>query len=394
MAELIDFERAIELVQSMSLAVTAIESCPLGEAMGRVLANGVVSDRDLPPFNRAAMDGYAFAHESASDCMPVAGARRAGEADDLTVPAGSCIGISTGAAVPPPCDTVVPFECTDRGDPVRVDGAIPQAGRHVHTQGSDAKEGDTLLSPGVMIGAAEVGIAAMVGCTTLSVRSRPRVALLTSGDEVVGEGVDPAPHQIRNSNGPMVAALTRRLGGHIERHEHLRDDLQSTLESIERAAESCEVVVTTGGISAGRHDHLPAACESLGCQWVISGVRMQPGKPVRVGTWGQKTIVCLPGNPVSALVTASLFLAPILRTCLGRNPAAAWRQVQLGADAKSNAGRTLLRPARLTSPSIASIPIWQGSGDLVHTASTSGIVRLPLSDRAAAGDHVWFTPWP
>jgi len=394
MPHLIDFDTAIELMQALPVAQTVPESCLLSEAVGRVIAETVLADRDLPPFNRAAMDGYAFDRGSATNSMPVVGARRAGEVEPIDVPPGNCIGISTGAAVPASCDTVVQFEATDRGDPVCIEGELPAAGRHIHTQGSDAQSGDALINAGTRLGAAEIGIAAMVGRQKLAVRSVPRVALLTSGDEVVACGIDPASHQIRNSNGPMVTALVERLGGHVERHVHLQDDPDSTTGTIQRVVQSCDVIVTTGGISAGRHDYLPAALESLGCSWVISGVRMQPGKPIRIGVLGERIVVCLPGNPVSALVTAALFLGPVLRAYLGCDPALRWQPVTLAEGIKSNAARTLLRPATLAGPARVSVPPWQGSGDLVHTAGTDGLVRLPLSDRARAGDTASFTPWP
>ncbi|MCP4757926.1 MAG: molybdopterin molybdotransferase MoeA [Planctomycetes bacterium] len=394
MPQLIEFDNAVDLVKSLSLPLTNTETRSLDEAMGCVLAERLVADRDLPPFNRAAMDGYAFVHASASKSMPIAGARRAGEVKAIDVPPGTCIEISTGAAVPDPCDTVIPFELTNRGDPVRIDGDLPVSGRHIHQQGSDAVAGDVLVRPGTSLGPAEIGIAAMAGHVALSVRGAPRVCLLTSGDEVVQEGAMPAPHQIRNSNGPMVSALVRRIGGRIEHHQHLRDDLESTTQSIRRASDSCDVIVTTGGISAGRHDYLPDAFESLGCQWLISGVGMQPGKPLRIGSLGECTVVCLPGNPVSALVTAAVFLTPILQKYLGIEPGPNWRSVELAEDAKSNPNRTLLRPALLKDSTHVSIPKWQGSGDLVHAAGTNGIVRLPQTNHAPAGERVSFAPWP
>ena len=392
MAALMDFDEALSVVAGIGSCTPQCDPAPLRAAEGRGLGSPVVADRALPPFNRAAMDGYAFLHSASRGPRPVVGEVRAGDEAAPTVPAGSCVAISTGAAVPQDCDTVVPVEDTDRGDPMTMTGDPPARGRHVHAHGEDVKQGASVIEAGVRIGSAEVGIAAMVGCEKVAVRRRPTVAILTSGDEVVPNGTDPTPHCIRNSNAPMVAALAHRIGAEVVDTAHLQDDRAAVDTAI--ASTLADVIVTTGGISAGRHDHIAAAFTSAGTDWAIQGVQMQPGKPARVGVLGDRTVVCLPGNPVSALVTAAMFLAPVLRSRLGLPPGPRWRTVRLGESLRCNAKRTMLRPAFTPDSGTAVVPVWHGSGDLVHAAGTRGVVRLPLAASADAGTEVRFTRWP
>ncbi len=392
MAALMDFDEALRVAAQLGACTPCSDPVPLRAAEGRVLGEAVAADRDLPPFNRAAMDGYALAHSTSPAPRPVVGDVRAGDEEAPAVPHGSCVTISTGAAVPHDCDTVVPIECTDRGNPMRITGDLPAPGRHIHARGEDVKHGATVLHAGTRLGPAEIGIAAMVGCDCVQVRRRPTVAILTSGDEVVQTGAVPTPHRIRNSNGPMVTALVHRIGGEATETTHLRDDRASVGAAIERAA--ADVIVTTGGISMGRHDHIAAALEAAGTNWQVQGVAMQPGKPARLGLLGERIVVCLPGNPVSALVTAAVFLAPVLRARLGLPPGPRWRPVRVAETITCNPKRTLLRPACTPEPGTALVPVWHGSGDLVHAADTRGLVRLPMASSAAAGTEVPFTRWP
>ena len=394
MAALLDLDSALNCTTDGVVPTSRTECIPLAAASERVLAADVIADRDLPPFNRAAMDGYAYDHTHDCESRPVCGHLRAGDPAQIDVPRGHCVGIATGAPVPPSCNTVVPHELTDRSDPLTITGDAPIRGGNIHPQAADASRGHTLVKAGQRLSSAEVGIAAMTGCVSVTVRAKPRVTLLTSGDEVVGAGIEPAAHQIRNSNHPMVGMLVARSGGELDQHHHLADNPKAVRAAIENAALSADVIVTTGGISAGKHDFLPDAFKDLGCQWRVAGVSMKPGKPVRIGQLKQCVVVCLPGNPVSSLVTGTLFLAPIIRALLGITPGPRWRSVRLTESVRSSAHRTLLRPAHTPTVDSVSIPTWHGSGDLAHLAGTRGLIRLPLCSHVDAGTEVPFTRWP
>jgi molybdopterin molybdotransferase len=394
MAALIDLDTAIDRTTEGVLTIDRTETVSLAAASERVLAVDVVADRDLPPFNRAAMDGYAYDHDHAATSRPVCGHIQAGDPMQVDVSPGHCVGIATGAPVPPSCNTVVPHELTDRSDPLTITADAPPRGGNIHPQAADAARGKILINAGQLLSSAEVGIAAMTGYESLLVRAKPQITLLTSGDEVVGAGIEPASHQIRNSNHPMISMLAARAGGELNQHHHLADDPNALTAVLEHAADSADVIVTTGGISAGKHDFLPDAFEKLGCHWRIAGVAMKPGKPIRVGRLQDCVVVCLPGNPVSSLVTGAIFLAPIIRALIGLTPGPRWRTVRLTETIRSNPHRTLLRPAHTPTSATVSIPTWQGSGDLAHLAGTRGIVRLPLGKQVDAGTEVPFTRWP
>ena len=388
-----EFNDAIDRLGELSVPTLIEETVTLHESIDRILAKPLFADRDLPPFDRACMDGYAYA-SGRQEAMPVVGEVQAGDGQVLRVPSGSCVSISTGAPLPPDTDTVIPHELTDRGSPLHVLGEWPHAGANVHLRGADACAGDCLIDAGTRIGTSEIGLLAMAGTSTVSVRGRPHVAILTTGNEVVSQEDTPKPHQIRNSNGPMLASLVDRLGGHIISMTHLPDELGNTTQKLRMAMEQVPIIVTTGGISAGDHDHMTGALDDLGIAWKVQGVAMQPGKPIRIGQCGTTTIVCLPGNPVSALVTGTLFLSTIMRLHLGIPSLPQWRPVTLAAHTRCNPRRALFRPAALTSTTSAVVPTWQGSGDLAHAAGTDGLVRLPLASECASGTEVPFMPWP
>lgn len=384
--------------------LSGAERVDLSGAAGRVLAEPIVADRALPPFDRAQMDGYALraAEVGRVKAFPVVATIAAGRAADVTVPPGRCVAIATGAPLPPGADAVVPHEWSDRGDPVRFEVTTIQPGHAVHPRGADAAAGVVLLSPGTPLGAHHVGIAASAGCTALPVRRRPRAVVITSGDEVVPVGSDVLPHQIRNSNGPMVALLLEAIGAGPIEHHHVPDEPGPTREAVGAALRRADLLVTVGGVSAGDRDHFPGAFEGHGVTASVSGARIQPGRPILVGRApgagrgaAGAVVVALPGNPVSALACTCLFVWPIVRALLGLDPALPWRDAVLAEPVKPNPTRQAFRPAALAPDGRVRVPKWAGSGDLAHTASTHGLVELPMQEAAVlAGTPLRFLRYP
>lgn len=369
------------------------------QAIGRTLRTPIVADRDLPPFDRAQMDGYAVrrAELRIDSPMPVVATVPAGSFLDRTVPPGACVAIATGAPLPADCDTVVPHEQSDRASPVRF---VPPAdrlaaGHAVHRRGADARRGDTLVHAGAILGARHIAIAATVGATSIDVAARPRVAILTSGDEVVSPSNTPRREQIRDSNGPLLAALVVAMGGDVPMRRHLADEASPTRASLDEALASHDVVATVGGISAGERDRFRAAAEAARVEFIVRRARLQPGGPIAIGVAPSGAIFLgVPGNPVSALVCAHLFLWPILRRRCGGDGALPWRIATLRESATPNPARQAFRPARLAADGGAIVPRWAGSGDLAHTAETDGILELPpQSEPIAVGASLRFLPW-
>jgi len=389
------------------VSVLGEELVPLGGALGRVLSQTVVADRDQPPFNRSAMDGYALRCDdllSNSSHHIVATIPAGGVADPGIDLSAGVARIATGAAVPGAYDAVIPVEqAEESADSQRVTflSADVKPGACIHPRGADAQAGQVLIPSGTLLGAPHIGIAAAVGAVMLSVRHKPSVSLITTGDEVRPPATatsDIEPQQIRNSNGPMMDALLRGLGVELMDHVHVTDDPEATRAAAEEALSKSDLVVTVGGVSAGRRDYLPGVWGELGLETLIKGVAIQPGKPVLVAQPNsdrEKLVIGLPGNPVSVLATAHLFVWPVVRALQGLPPALPWRRVTLSQEVRPSPRREAFRPARLTGETLDQVEMirWQGSGDLTHTSASHGFLRLPMEEQPMpAGTEAWFLP--
>lgn len=402
MTGLPDYDTALRLALTGIDAITGTEMVGPADSAGRVLAAPIVADRDLPSFNRAQLDGYALRADDLGrvERFPVVASIAAGSPADVTVETGRCVKIATGAPVPDDVDTVIGHELSDRGDPVRFTIRCIDPGHAVHPRGADAVGGDTLVATGTILSAHHLGIAAAVGTDRVEVVRRPRVVLLTSGDEVVAAGSPVATHQVRNSNGPMITTLIRRIGGEPIEHGHVADDPQETTEAVAAALDRADLLITVGGISAGERDYFPAGLAANGVTLSVHGAAIQPGRPVMVGrTAGGTVTLGLPGNPVSALACTCLFGWPIIRRLLGIDAALPWRWVELAEGVRPNARRRAFRPANLVEAlsrgERVRVPAWAGSGDLAHTAPTDGLLELPAQpEPVVTGTKLRFLPWP
>lgn len=406
------------------------ERVPVRECLGRVLRQALVADRDLPPFDRATMDGFALrrAEIVLGVPVPVAGQIHAGGRFTRQVRRGTCVAIATGAAVPNGLDTVVEHERTlpgptipsgggSSGTPTVVFRSLPSAGASIHRRGVDAARRTALVAEGVALSPELLGIAAAVGAARPAVSRRPRVAILTSGGEIVPPHSRPRREQVRNSNAPMLEALVAVLGGEVVGVEHLPDEPSLARSGLASAVEHSDVVVTVGGISAGQRDPFVALLHDPKATVLLRGASIQPGGPITVARWARRRggasragaprgaardaiLVGLPGNPVSALVCGHLFLCPIMRLLLGQTDPMPWGEVRLGEAVRPNPSRTAFRPSRLTNAQqrgtapTAMVARWSGSGDLVSTAGTDGVVEIPPGTcPVPKGVLVRFLPW-
>ncbi len=384
---------------------------PLELVHGATLAEAIFADRDLPPFDRVTMDGYAVraADIQTGTKLRVTGAISAGQSPDVVVSQGECVAISTGAQLPEGADAVIPHELTDRGSPqVTINSPPIQRFHNVHRRAADAARGERLLQVGDVLDPARIAVAAAVGVVRPLVSGgRVSVRILSSGDEVRPAATatsELAPHQIRDSNAYALRTLAPLMGGLVESVRHVPDDPESTLAAVSEAIESVDVVVTVGGISAGAHDHFPEAFSMAGVTTHIRGVNMQPGRPVFVGRADgaslpgdeqfRPIIVALPGNPASVMVTAHLFLWPVLRLLAGIEGPLPWVDRPLAEEALPNPKRPSFRPAALDPSGGARVIPWSGSGDFVHLVHADGLVRLPAqANPIPAGGSAPFLPW-
>ena len=383
MTALPSYEEALGAALSIVKRVCTPEHVPLARVVGRTLCEDIVADRDQPPFDRSTMDGFAVKASEVTQgtSMQVIGEVASGATFDGSHQEHSCVAIATGAPVPDGFDAVVPHEQTDNGsDIVRFDVDEVTGGASIHPKGSDARAGDVLIAKHTVLSPQHVGIIASVSSDEVPVISKPRVIIITSGDEVVGQGETPQQHQIRNGNNPMICAMFTAMGCEIVGSHHVADDPDETNACIaESLSGSADLVVTIGGISAGKRDFFPAAFAKAGVNLVVQGASVQPGRPVIVGKQDQAIVLGLPGNPVSALVCSTIFGWPMLKQMQGTTPDLPWQHAPLGNAVKPNPKRLAFRPCLLVDGAVT-VPPWQGSGDLVHTGATHGLVQLPPSD--------------
>jgi len=329
MADLLTIDEARSLVLR-TVAALDTEDVPIADALDRVLAEDVVAAHDVPSFANSAMDGFAVRSGPAGRELRIVGESRAGAPATVALGEGEAIRISTGAAVPDGADAVVPAEdATDGGGTVTT--AIDlSAGHHVRSAGEDLRAGATVLGAGTLLGAAELGLAVEAGRATVRCARRPRVAVLATGDELVAPG-EPLRHgQLHNSNATTLAALARRAGAELASVGEVEDDREATRAAIERALDGTDVVLLTGGVSVGPHDHVKPALAALGVDEVFWRVAMRPGKPLWFGRRGSQVVFGLPGNPVSAMVCFLLFARPALQVMQGAPPPPARVRAVLG----------------------------------------------------------------
>jgi molybdopterin molybdotransferase len=338
MADLLTIDEARALVLA---TVTRLDSDerPIADALGRALAEDVAAEHDVPSFANSAMDGFAVRSGPAGRELRIVGESRAGTPSDVPVGDGEAVRISTGAAVPDGADAILPVEdAEDRGDVVvpEVDVA---AGQSVREPGEDLRGGEVVLRAGTVLGPAELGVAVEAGRKTLRVTRAPRVGILATGDELVAPG-EPLRHgQLHNSNAVTLAALAHGAGAHVVSTGEVRDDAEATRAAIGRALGGADVLLLTGGVSVGPHDHVKPALTALGVEEVFWRVAMRPGKPLWFGRRGDQVVFGLPGNPVSAMVTFLLFARPALRAMQGAPAAPPRRRAVLGTPVPRQRGR-------------------------------------------------------
>ena len=352
------------------------------------------SDADAPAFDKSTMDGYAVraADTQVGARLRVAQTIAAGEVGDVALQRGEAAAIMTGAPVPPGADAVVPVEwTTEQGDQVVLRRAA-RAGDSVARRGSDIAGGAIVLPTGSRLTPAAIAVAASVGAARPLVFARPAVAVLSTGDELVGIDQTPTGAQIRNSNSPMLVAQLERMGCDVQNHGIVRDDRSATRSAMERAL-AADAVFITGGMSMGQRDYVPELMHELGLHVQIRKLRIKPGKPFAFAT-GRSLVFGLPGNPVSAFVCTVRLAGRVLSRMGGGAAEATVSQAVLEGDLAANGPREFYQPALLSGGCVRPLP-WKGSADIYTLARADALVIRPENAAAAAaGELVPVLPLP
>lgn len=388
---LIDAGEAAALVLERT-PVLGVEPVSLAGATGRVLAEDLVAESPLPPFPSSAVDGYAVRSADAGKPLRVLGESAAGRPFTGEVEPGTAARILTGGVVPRGADSVVMVEDVQlSGDVVAVPSHIPP-GANFHKIGADLARGDVILRAGTQLSAAEIGIAAATGRAQLPVHRRPRVALMSTGDELVEVGRTPGPGQIPDSNRWALLAALREAGAEVDVLGIAPDDAGALRRFVTDALGAADALVTSGGVSVGTHDLVKPLLESLGTVHV-GRVKLKPGKPFTFATLdARKVAFGLPGFPVSSLVTFEVFVRPALRKMQGfaqlQRPTL---PVRLGYDARPTAERTEYQRVtlrRVGPDLVAETTGSQSSSRLMSLAGAHALVRVPAGDQGIAAGTV------
>jgi molybdopterin molybdotransferase len=389
------FEEALANVLRAVTPLTAV-AVALGEAAGRVLAEDIAADLPLPPFDATAMDGWAVRAADVRKTPALvarAGAAGAGRVPG-PLPAGAAWKVMTGAPMPPGSDAVVPVEDAVEIDAstVRLDVA-PRPGAHVRLSGEVFQKGALLLSAGRRLTPADLVLAAAAGRAALHVTRPIRAAVLVTGDEIVATDATPGPAQIRNTNGPLLVSALRRAGAQVTDLGVGRDTQEGLVRTFRAVLErGDDVLLTTGGVSAGDYDYVATALAAAGASIRFHKVAIRPAKPILFATKGATLIFGLPGNPVSAAVAFDFFVRPALRAAAGvRPPLPPALPARLTAAVKNKGPRVAFHPASLSLRDGEEIvePIdTKGSHDVLAHARANAFLELPPASSFAEGDLV------
>ncbi len=390
----LSLEEAQERVLSLALPVES-EEVPIAQALGRYLTAELRSKRTQPSADLSAMDGYAIGPERPSDDIwSLVGESRAGGPWDGALGAGETVRISTGAHLPKGADRVLIQENVNAdGASIALTSDYPGPLRHVRERGFDFAEGDPLIAAGTMINAAHIALAASAGYSALPVARAPIVAVLDSGDELVADPASAKEHELPASNGVMLTAMAEPLGCTVKRLGPVGDDAEALAKALDRT-EDADILITTGGASVGDHDLMQPALKAWGAQLDFWRVAMKPGKPIMVATRqsrsGRRQVIFgLPGNPVSAFVTAFLFALPLIRASMGaKGPAPTPITLKAGSDLPAIGVRREFTRGFWDGSSVTPVGS-QDSSALAALASANCLIDRPAqSSELKAGQNV------
>ncbi len=400
MQKLVYSTEAINLI-SDKITSFPIVDCPLEKSAGRILRGTIIADRDIPPFDRAMMDGIALSYiswKSGLRSFKIRGLQAAGGKDCVLSEndTAGCLEIMTGASLPSGCDCIIPIEDVIISDGVAhvTDDYQPSPDQYVHSKGIDHVSQSVLLTHGCILGSREIAVAASCGYTILPVSAIPRISLIATGDELIPVNMKPEVNQIRISNQyAMNAAL--QLNGYMNNNLiHLRDNFIEVKNGLEESLRQSDWIILSGGVSEGKHDFIPEVLQDMGVSPIFQGVRQRPGKPF--GFWMTTTgkpVFTLPGNPLSTLITFHRYVLPALRESSRQiEPAKKW--VLLQELLFSSSTSTQFLPVIINDDYQAEPKLPKNSGDYTAVIGTDGFIELPSEKNKFPVDYkARFFPW-
>ncbi|MCO6488387.1 MAG: molybdopterin molybdotransferase MoeA [Phaeodactylibacter sp.] len=381
---MIPIEEATKIVLEHSKSYGE-EAVPLAEAIGRVLRQDILADRDFPPFTRVTMDGIAIrfnAYANGQRKFPIEGMQPAGSPQRTLHNPDGCLEVMTGAILPENTDTVIRYEDVKvENGSAKLQSNDIKKGQNAHLRAFDRREGERIVRAGAVISPAEVGVAATVGLSSLKVARLPSVAIISTGDELVEVEETPEPHQIRTSNVYTIASALSRWGIRTDKL-HIADDMDATRAKLSACLEQYDVLILSGGVSKGKFDYIPAALNALGTKKLFHKIKQRPGKPFWFGESANgKVIFALPGNPVSAFMCTMRYIRPWIRKSFDLEPMD-YAYAVLAEDFKFKPDLTYFLQVRTSfdpeTGRLMAIPVeGHGSGDLANLVDADGFLELP-----------------
>lgn len=389
---MISYEEALQIVLNHTYP-TGSETVSLQESTGRVLAEDVFSDINMPPFNRSAVDGFACRKDDLHRPLEVVETVRAGVFPTKKIISGQCTRIMTGAPVPEGADCVIMVEETVEILPDKVKFTGEKTKANISPLAQDIREGECVLSSGIMIGPQHIAIMAAVGYVNPRVATRPKVAVIATGDEIVEPHLKPGISQIRNSNGYQLVAQTGKAGAVPAYLGIAHDREEDTFRVITEALAQCDVVLITGGVSMGTFDFVPKIFEKAGIDILFSTIALQPGKPTIFGTKRDKRVFGLPGNPVSCFTIFEILVKPMLWKMMGLREPVRNLRLPLGQDyQRKRFDRMQWLPVQILDGKVYPLE-YHGSAHIFSLATADAIAAIPLGiTKLSAGDLIDVRP--
>jgi len=380
---MISVETALDLILENKLSLKKV-AVPFEEAFGRVLAEDLIADRDFPPYDRVTMDGIAIdftAYLNGTRAFKIQEMQGAGDLQSTLQSLENCIEIMTGGVLPRNTSTVIRYEDLTVENGLATINAEVKPNQNIHTKGQDKKAGDLVLEKGVRLNASHLALAASLGKQKLEVLELPKVAIVSSGDELVEISENPLPHQIRKSNVYAVGALLQKLDVSVE-YFHIADDLENSIKKIAELLQNFDVLIFSGGVSMGKKDFIPDALKANRVETIFHKIAQKPGKPMWFGKTAKNLVFALPGNPVSTYLCTIRYVLPFFEKCLGI-PKDDFQKVILGESVvfKPKLRYYLQVKIKNEKGALYAFPLeHNGSGDFISLVEADGFVELPNSE--------------